>query len=669
MGLFTALSLGASAIRSQQTALDTVGQNISNANTEGYSRQRVEFENLPPTRFGNLFVGNGVNIADVRRVFDQQVENRLQQALSTLGSLGRQNDVYNQLEQAINALGDDPANGVTASVGAQLDEFFGQLNALSSDPSSNALRQVFVSQGEALTYTISKLAEDVNDLRESYNSSVVDAVRNVNQYAKEIAQLNDKIVKAEVGGQLTGEANDLRDRRDLMLRKLSEMVDIDAVEGKTGAVDVRVAGTFLVSGDDYFTLETNIVPDQGIDIAEVEYQITGSAFSPREGELGGLLMARDDILPSFLDDLNLIARTLIQTFNEIHSQGQGVNGLKEVTSDPFTATNALNAQLPISIAGTVNRGNDAGTFLVDPNLRNFPNGQSDPEHFVGAKVLFTSGANEGHSSTILRYDPASGRLDLNPPQSHPIDAGDGFEITSLDFPIRNGSFKLNVRNDVSGVTDVFDIELDRDGLPNPPHLDDTTLQDLVTDINTQLDSFYGGIPPVVARIDEDYRLRIESIESDTTFSFSDDTSGFLAAAGINTFFKGRDAYTIGVKEEILDDVSLLATGMSAAPGDNGNVQRMLGMRDEKLFVNGSSTLSEYYQGVIGTVAVETATARELATNQAKIAESAMNARERISGVNIDEEAIDLIKFQRSFQAAARYLGVVDQLLAELMNIV
>ncbi|MCA8939362.1 MAG: flagellar hook-associated protein FlgK, partial [Planctomycetes bacterium] len=112
MGLFGALNVGRNAVAANQVALDTIGNNIANASNEGYSRQRVEFETLPPSRYGQHFIGNGVAIADVRRIFDQQVENRLKTAVSTLGSLERQSDAYEQLERVINALGDDPANGV-----------------------------------------------------------------------------------------------------------------------------------------------------------------------------------------------------------------------------------------------------------------------------------------------------------------------------------------------------------------------------------------------------------------------------------------------------------------------------------------------------------------------------------------------------------------------------
>lgn len=669
MGLFGALNVGRQAILANQRGLDIVGQNISNAENDAYSRQRVEFAALPPSRVGQLFVGNGVSVSDIRRVFDQQVENRLQGSLSTLGSLNRQSDVYMQLERVVNALGDDPANGVYVTLGGQLDMFVNELSNLASDPSSPALREVFVSRSDALATTVRTLAEDIHNLRASFNESVTSAVGTVNELSKEIADLNNQIVRAEVGGSITGKANDLRDRRDFLLRRLAEFTDFTAVEMANGATNVMVGGTQLVSGNEHMELELRVEPDRGINIVNIEYADTGHQFKPREGELGGLLLARDDILPGFMRDLDDVARTVMQTFNDVHATGRGMTGLSSVSSEAFTSTHALNGQLPISMAGTVQRGNVAGAFLVDPSLRNIPNGKGDSDFFVGAEVLFTSGLNAGRKATIAQYDPLSGRLDFNPPMSNPINSGDSYEITSFDYPIANGSFKLNLRNDVTGITDVFDIEIDRDGLPTPPNVDDTTLQDLVTDINSQLVNYYNGNAPVRARITDDYRLQIDSVNSDITFHFSDDTSGFLAAAGINTFFSGSDAMSMHVKNEIANNIHLLATGQSALPGDNSNIGRMQDVFTDKLFAGGTATIQEYWRGTIGTMGVEASTAKELATNQQLIATAATNARERISGVNIDEEAIDLIKFQRSFQASARYLGVVDQLLAELMQIV
>ncbi|MCA8940891.1 MAG: hypothetical protein KDB07_13815, partial [Planctomycetes bacterium] len=357
----------------------------------------------------------------------------------------------------------------------------------------------------------------------------------------QIAQLNEDIVRAEVGGSLQGQANDLRDRRDYLIRELAKITNIETVEQPTGSVDVRVGGNFLVSGNDAFEIELRVHADRGVDIDVPEFAINGNLFAPSEGELGGILAARDDIIPSFMQDLDEMARTFMQTFNEVHSTGRGLNGLTSVTSTAFTPTHVLQNNLPISIQGTVQRGNNVGSFLVDPSLRGFPSGQANAEYFVGAKVLFTSGENEGRSAVISRYDPGSGRLDFNPPLNSPVGPGDSFEITSLDYPIENGSFKLNVRNEVTGITDVFDIEVDRDGLPTAPNLDDTSVQDLINDINTQLNNFYGGNAPVVARINDDYQVQIQAIDNDVSFHFSDDTSGFLAAAGLNTFFGGSNA--------------------------------------------------------------------------------------------------------------------------------
>jgi flagellar hook-associated protein 1 FlgK len=669
MGLFGALNIGKTGIMAQQKALETVGHNITNATTEGYSRQRVEMGALPASRFHPNQVGNGVSVMSIRRIFDQQVENRLQQAMSTLGSLSQQRNVYQQLETAVNALGDDPAAGVFVTVGGQVDRLLSELAFLASDPSSAANRAVFIGRADGLSSTVRSLAKDVMGLRESLNESVANSVRDVNQLTREIAQLNDSIVRGELGGTRQGSANDLRDRRDALVRRLSELTNISVNEQQTGAIDIRVGGEFLVTGNDWFALELNTVSDGGIGIANVEFALSGTAFKPTGGQLGGLMAARDDIVPGFLRDLDDMARTMIQTFNEVHTTGRGLSGLTSVSSNAFTAAHALNARLPMSIEGQVGQGSAFGSFLIDPGLRGMPGGTGDAEFLVGAKVLFTTGENAGKSATIAAYDPNNGRIDFNPPMSSEIRPGDRFEVTSLDYGIQNGSFKLNVRNDVTGITDVFDIQVDRNGLPGNGNTDDTSLQDLVSDINGQLAAFYQGNPPVRARITDDYRLVIESIEDDVSFHFTDDTSGFLAAAGINTFFTGHDALTMGVSQAIKDNPALFASGLSSSAGDNGNIQRMIALFNEKLFDGGTSTFQDFWRGVVGTLAVESATARELSVNQEMIATAAQNARERISGVNIDEEAIDLIRHQRSFQAASRYLGVVDQLLQELMGIV
>jgi flagellar hook-associated protein 1 FlgK len=232
----------------------------------------------------------------------------------------------------------------------------------------------------------------------------------------------------------------------------------------------------------------------------------------------------------------------------------------------------------------------------------------------------------------------------------------------LDFDVVNGSFLLHVRNENTGETKSINVGVDLDGIGS-----DSTLQSVVDEINTELAAAFGGSSPVTASITGTNRLRIASSGAPYTFSFSEDTSGFLAAIGMNTFFTGHDALTIGVNEMLADNPDLIAAAMPEAPGGNANALRLAQLRNSAVLNNGASTLEDYWQGVVGSLGVQAASAGDSVDNQTLLLTSLLNERQRISGVNLDEETINLISHQRAYQAAAKLIAVADSMIETLLN--
>lgn len=232
----------------------------------------------------------------------------------------------------------------------------------------------------------------------------------------------------------------------------------------------------------------------------------------------------------------------------------------------------------------------------------------------------------------------------------------------LNFSVVNGSFVLNVQNENTGETKSINVSIDLDGIGS-----DSTLDSVVTEINTELNAAFGGSSPVTASITGTNRLRVASSTDAYTFSFSEDTSGFLAAIGTNTFFTGYDALNIDVNDMVRDNPDLIAAAFSDVPGGNGNALRMAELRNSLVFDNGTATFEDYYQGVVGSLGIQAASAQDRVDNQALLMTSLLNERERVSGVNLDEETINLISHQRAYQAAARLITVADSLIETLLN--
>ncbi|MEW6250008.1 MAG: flagellar hook-associated protein FlgK [Planctomycetota bacterium] len=225
----------------------------------------------------------------------------------------------------------------------------------------------------------------------------------------------------------------------------------------------------------------------------------------------------------------------------------------------------------------------------------------------------------------------------------------------LPFPIQNGTFVVRVKDQATGQVTTTRIEVDLDGLDA-----DTSLADLAAALNQ--------VPGLGATVTPDNRLRLEA-NSGCEFTFADDTSGALAALGVGTFFEGVNASTIAVNAAVRADPRLIAASAGGAPGDGDNAGRLAQLGSQASALLGNISIEDYRQGVITALAVETAGAETAHEAADAVYSSLLAQREAISGVNLDEEAINLTKFERSFQGASRFLGVLDSLADEVLALV
>jgi flagellar hook-associated protein 1 FlgK len=302
------------------------------------------------------------------------------------------------------------------------------------------------------------------------------------------------------------------------------------------------------------------------------------------------------------------------------------------------------ATVPIAIDGTVTSASTR-TSITNASLINAANP-------TGREVLVLSGGNILENRVITDFDPATGTIFFDGEFPTDMAVGDRFQITELGFPVTNGSFNFVVTNELSGSQQTVNIPVDLDGLGA-----DTTLNDIVAAINVAL--------PGSASLLPDGRLRIDSPTSDVRFHFSNDTSGFVAAIGLNTFFDGSDAGSIGVNEDLLTNPGRLSQGQSSQEGDNTNALAFSALRADGV-INGQS-FEDFYHALAGDLGSRSRELQSRTENHALILQQVENQRERVSGVNVDEEAVKMLEYQRAYQASARFISVVDQVLESLFN--
>lgn len=569
MSLFSSLNLARLALGAQQTAIQTVGQNIANANTEGYARQRVQMTPTPSDDLIFARVGTGVQIERIERIVDEHLEANLRDAGTDLSTLRERVRFFTMAEAIFNDLG---GGGLSESI----QNFFDALEDVANNPEDPTARAQFVEQSSTLTETFNYIDGQVRNLRQNLNDDVVSVADEVNRLTTIIAQLNVRIVEAEDGGVHLGTANDLRGSRDAALQELSKLVNIKVIENTRGSIQVVTGNDVLVYDKRARELKLDDFSDGDITYQQLRFVDDGSKFDPRAGRLAELLQHRDVTAVEFRAEIDALAQGFLTEFNRVHADGEGLVAHSFVRS----ATQVTNRAAPLGQAG-------------------FP------------------------------------------------------------FPIEDGRFTLQVINGGDGSRDSYVIEIDANG--QPP---ETSLVDLVDAINAAVGADH---PDLVASITVDGYFELESESPSVTFSFRDDDSGFLVAAGISTFFTGTNARDIRVASGIIDNPSLIATGRGGGPGDNETALAMLAVRDQGFLGTTKMTFESYYEAFVGALGVAGAEARDLAINQESIELSARNQRDALSGVSIDEESISLIKHQRAYQGAARFLNIVDGLLETLIN--
>ncbi|MBU0943446.1 MAG: flagellar hook-associated protein FlgK [Proteobacteria bacterium] len=318
-GLFTALNAGKTALGVNQKSIEIVGNNISNVNTEGYSRQSAELSPYPSMAFGSFFVGQGVVISDVSRDHDIFVTNMLQEKSIEFGLQNGQTNALSELER-IFSIGEE-------NISTEINRFFDSWQELSANPSGLVERDIVIQRGELLAEKFNLTANELNKVKENVNDSLISKVAAVNSQISEIAELNERIFTIEVQGQT---ANSARDRRDLLAKDLATSLGIQTYEDSKGMLAVQLPGGLpLVQGN--IAMEIEAVTS-GSDLTLVLH--TGGVtrdigLNQMGGEFKGLVNIRDQFIPSLKDDLDRLAYEITEAVNTVHYAGAGLDSLTD----------------------------------------------------------------------------------------------------------------------------------------------------------------------------------------------------------------------------------------------------------------------------------------------------------------------------------------------------
>lgn len=341
-GLFQGLEIGKRALAAAQITLQTIGHNIANVNTPGYSRQRVHIGATYPLQKTYGSVGTGVGVNDIRHVRDLFLGQQFRQTNMELGEWGYKEKILSQVE----TLFAEPSDNTLAN---RLNEFWNSWDTLSQHSESMTGRKAVLGAAKQLLTSFQELSSDLSNMRDSIDSDLAVMTQEVNRLSAEIANLNGQIQVQELGQT---SANDLRDIRDHLIDELSRLVDTNTIEDSTGGMRVLIGALEIVNGSTTTRIATDTQMISGRLKRRLIWEGTSVGITSQAGELKGLLDARDTLIPKYIDELDTLAATIIDQVNSLHTTGYGLDGStgREFFDSAFrtAATMRLNRELELS---------------------------------------------------------------------------------------------------------------------------------------------------------------------------------------------------------------------------------------------------------------------------------------------------------------------------------
>ncbi len=697
-------NIGQSALHAQQNTIATTGNNIANVNTEGYARQYVQLEDAFTLTNKPGGQGMGVDAVQVLRRFDQFVEVSYLDKSSLASRWEQQSQTMTSVESIFN---ESNRLGISDS----MTEFFLAWQDLAQRPEDPASRQDLVSMAENLSLLMRQSMEDLEQVREQMDLSISVDVDRVNELVQNIADLNKQISQHTIDG--VSNPNDLLNQRDLATRELAEIVDVQIEYNDGNSTTIRLTnGLPLVQGHETFSLEiqgpqseSNKVPDStytgniifdGADSREYTVEMLNG------GDVG------DVPPPSFRVSLDG-GKTWLRNDDGTQAEFEVTDLDGDGNVDPVKVHNisiSFDTMTDFQVGDKFNIMPKSGLYWIEPTRgpynitpQTYFDGTENQDRLSGGTLTAFFTVRDEH---IGRYedelDAVANALMWEVNKLHSQGAGleavtyqaGTEEVFNKDIPLGMAQSGLHFYDKLTEGNINFHFydketgayhsggDLDFTGLGTPPaagpNFDPSvhSLQDVVDAINTT----YGT--EVTASI-LDNKLNIEMNNPDLAFTMGTDTTGVMAGLGINSFFQGTSALDISVNTDVYSDHNRVNAGYVNGgnefnPGDNSLANGVGNLFTENVQVStvwrttGDQSISEYYSTVVAKVGSDTRAAHTNAEYNSALAADLDAQQQSVSGVNLDEEMANLIKFQHSYTAAAKLITTADEMLQTLLGL-
>jgi flagellar hook-associated protein 1 FlgK len=601
-------------------SIATTGHNISNADTEGYSRQRVNVKTFEPLYRPDLTreeragqIGQGVTVESVTRVRDELLDTRIVSQANQESYWSTREKYYTMLEGIYNEPDD-------VSVRSTMDKFWESWQELSIYPDSKASRQAVVSRGQSLVNSVRQRYTSLSGVGTMINGDIKGTVEQVNSYTNQIANLNSEIVRSEGMGD---NPNDLYDRRDLLTDKLSKLINITVEHRDPDEFMIHVGGRILVQGAKNRSFDLEMMPENN-GYSKVVWADNGDDGEFTGGQLGALLELRDKDVREEMQSLNTMSMNFADLVNDIHRNSVGANnttGLDFFVEDPFvtdvqgnfdrngdgvedssyifrmTGGNTLDLQAKTGLEGTMTFSSDSGTVQVQY-------GAADTVESILNRI-------NDSDSDVKAYLDRNNKLVLK--------ATTAKSMENPDFVIRH-----------------------------------------VEDSGYFLSGYSGLLAGKGAENAYDYA------KPNAVDGLAVNNSGYAVAPVINP--SGYMSINQAITSDVLSVAASKPTvnGLAEA-GDGSAAVEIAALRNSNVMIGQSKTFDDYFADTVTNVGLRGEEAQTNLESQNAVMDDLRTLRESISGVNVDEELADMIKFQHGYNAAAKYISVMSELLDTVIN--
>ncbi|MGI9257000.1 MAG: flagellar hook-associated protein FlgK [Salinispira sp.] len=617
---FSGIEIGKRSLFAHSLALSTVGHNLSNASAEGYSRQRVELEATQPIyrpqlnrAVGAGHIGQGVDAARVSRVRDELLEGRIVANTSGEGYWSARDNYILQLEQIYN----EPSE---LSLRGTMDRFWDGWEELSIYPDQMAARQVVVENGRALVNGMKLRYESLEQIRSMLNDDITATAAEVNDLSAEIAGLNHEIVNSKAAGD---EPNDLLDRRDLLIENLGKLIDITVDYRDPDEVNIHTAGFQLIQGGSFKTFSLEADPlNEGF--SRIRWAYNGEEASFNSGKLAALFELRDVDIREEIQGLDNMTVNFIDLVNEIHREGYGLSGQTGVAF--FNYERFVN-----NVNGNFDADGD-GAFDSSYIFRITGANTLDPQQEIGLAGTITLNGAEGPVNVAYRPEDTVRDLILRMNNS-------GADVVArLD---RGG--RLSLKATPSAAFDRPDFVIQQ--------IEDSG-QFLVGYSGILLESGAGG-----------------------AYNFAQpDAVSALRGGALNFEVSplGHPSAWMSLNDRIRNDPGTVATsfgsqGRSGELGDGRAALEIAGIRNQPVMLGRIPSFDDYFADTVVFVGLKGQEAEIAMKTQELIMKDLRDARASISGVNIDEELAQMIKYQHGYNAASRFINTMNSMLDTIIN--